>query len=717
MPLFYRKPMKPPTFKDVPIIPEPYWLRPDYLPHLEQAQSFHNLTWLNPKVLPMQRPTLAFDVEVYPNYFMVGFRDVNSGEAYFVETLDQLNNQEIQQLVGIFVNCVGVGFNSIKYDVPMLSLALGGCTTEQIFTASSKLINDDIPWKEIRRELPHREPPFLPQQHIDLREVAPLHGSLKVYSGRLHCPRIQDLPFPPDTPLTREQIQCVRYYNLASDLPATSWLYHALKPQLEIRKKMMQRVGIDLQSKSDAQIAEAYIRAELQRRNVEPRVPAIPPGTGFRYKPPAWMAFQTETMNNVFQTVLNANFIVAESGSVTMPQELSDLKVEIGSGVYRMGIGGLHSSETSVVNRTDDEGFLVDKDVTSYYPSIIINNELYPEHLGPVFLEIFRELRDNRVHAKATKDGDTAQTLKIVINGTFGKLGSKYSIFYSPNLLIQVTVTGQLSLLMLIERLELDGIKVVSANTDGVVIKCPHDKGDLLETRINQWEAITGFEMESTLYDAVYSRDVNNYIAVKPDGKVKLKGAYANPWGDEKNPAGWLQKNPTGTICIEAVVDYLRDKKSLESTIRGCQRLDKFLFVRTVKGGGVKVGDRLPPPHSSKEELVLKAGWIPHCGMWRRDYDKLGLETVTLDYAYAVAKHNISAILQSEYIGKTVRWYYAKDTDGCIVYAENGNKVPKSDGAKPCLDLPDVFPSDVDYNWYINEAKSILKDIGVEYES
>lgn len=713
--------MKPPTFKDVPIIPEPYWLRKDYLPHLQQAQSFENISWMNPASMVgesagLNPPKIVFDVEVYPNYFMVGFRDVDSGGTYFIETLDRFTKDEVGQLAAILRFVSPVGFNSIKYDMPMLALAMGYRSTEEIFTASSKLINDDVPWRDILSEYGCVLPEVRKNAHIDLREVAPLHGSLKVYSGRLHCARIQDLPFPPDTELTREQIQCVRYYNLCSDLPATAALYNALKPQLEIRKNMTQRVGIDLQSKSDAQIAEAYIRTELKRRGVEPAIPSIAPVTGFRYKAPDWMRFQTETMNNVFQTVLNANFIVAESGSVTMPQELSDLKVEIGSGVYRMGIGGLHSSETSIVNRTDEEGFLVDKDVTSYYPSIIINNELYPEHLGRTFLEIFRDITNERIQAKANKDTATANTLKIVINGTFGKLGSKYSIFYSPNLLIQVTVTGQLSLLMLIEHLELNGIKVVSANTDGIVIKCPHHLKDYLEQCVAWWERTTGFQMESTFYDAVYSRDVNNYIAVKPDGKVKLKGAYANPWGDEKNPAGWLQKNPTGTICIEAVVDYLRDKKSLESTIRGCQRLDKFLFVRTVKGGGVKVGDRVPPPHASKEELAEQYGYKPYGGMWRASDDPLGLNTVTLDYAYAVAKHHLSAILRSEYVGKTVRWYYAKYTDGCIVYAENGNKVPKTDGAKPCLDLPHVFPSDVDYEWYINEAKSILKDIGVSYE-
>lgn len=711
MPLFYQKPMKPPAFKDEPVAPYPHWLQPDYLPHLEQAKSYAGIGWISEQEYNTDSQTLVFDIEVYPNYFMVGFANVDTGNLIFVETYDRLSSEQVSFIHKTLRKHKCVGFNSIKYDMPMLAIALSGYSTSEIFSASKGLIVDDLPVSEILSQYKSVLPKC--RHHIDLREVAPLHGSLKVYSGRLHCDRIQDLPFPPETCLTADQIACVRYYNLASDLPATRELYNALTPQIELREKMSKTIGVELCSKSDAQIAEAVIRHELKKLGIEAKVPVIEPGTGYRYKPPTWMRFQTEAMQYVFDTVLASDFIVGESGSIRMPDTLSELKVEIGSGVYRMGIGGLHSSETSIINRTDEEGFLVDKDVTSYYPFIILNNDLYPEHLGPQFLTVFRDIVERRVKAKKAGDNVTANSLKIVINGTFGKLGSKYSIIYSPNLLIQVTITGQLSLLMLIEHLEKNGIRVASANTDGIVIKCPHHLKEYLEQCVAWWEATTGFTMESTFYNAVYSRDVNNYIAVKTDGKVKLKGAYANPWGDQGNRAGWLQKNPTGIICIEAVQAYITEGKPVDVTIRNCQDIDKFVFVRTVKGGGVKVGDRIPPPHNSKEELVRQLGYTPHWHKWRSPDDALGVNTVTLDYAYELAKHKLSAIMQSAYVGKTVRWYYATGTDGCIVYAENGNKVPKTDGAKPCLDLPAVFPADVDYQWYIDEAKSILNDIGV----
>ncbi len=116
---------------------------------------------------------------------------------------------------------------------------------------------------------------------------------------------------------------------------------------------------------------------------------------------------------------------------------------------------------------------------------------------------------------------------KIFLNGTFGKTGSPYSILFAPEMLIQTTITGQLSLLMLIEWHEYYGIPVVSANTDGIVIKCPRDKVYISEHLIKEWEKTTGLEMETVEYRGIYSRDVNSYFAVKSDGEVKRKGEYS----------------------------------------------------------------------------------------------------------------------------------------------------------------------------------------------
>jgi hypothetical protein len=298
---------------------------------------------------------------------------------------------------------------------------------------------------------------------------------------------------------------------------------------------------------------------------------------------------------------------------------------------------------------------LLDKDVTSYYPFIILNLELAPQHLGDPFLTVYRSIVNRRIEAKRAGNKSAAESLKIVVNGTFGKLGNMHSIIYSPDLLIQVTLTGQLTLLLLIERLELAGIHVVSANTDGIVIKCPRHLKERMEAIIKAWEFDTRFETEGSEFQALYSRDVNNYIAIKKDGKIKSKGAYAKP----EYAAERLHKNPTAQICLDAVLDYLTKGAPLDATIRFCTDMAKFVSVRTVRGGAAR---------------VQPAG--------------------------------------NEYIGRTIRWYYATEVEGELVYVMSGNKVPRSDGARELMVLPDTLPTDINYDWYIKEAERILIDIG-----
>ena len=163
------------------------------------------------------------------------------------------------------------------------------------------------------------------------------------------------------------------------------------------------------------------------------------------------------------------------------------------------------------------------------------------------------------------------------------------------------------------------------------------------------WELDTSYELERSDYRSLHSRDVNNYIAVKHNGATKRKGAFSQ--------AG-LMKNPQFEIVSDAVSEHLADNADFKDVIRNCRDLNKFVMVRKVTGGAV----------------------------WRE-----------------------------QKLGKAVRFYYSTDVgvDETINYAKNSNKVPQSDGAKPCLDLPDDFPSDVDFERYVGLALMVFKQIGV----
>jgi hypothetical protein len=84
---------------------------------------------------------------------------------------------------------------------------------------------------------------------------------------------------------------------------------------------------------------------------------------------------------------------------------------------------------------------------------------------------------------------------------------------------------------MLIEQMELRGMHVVSANTDGFVTKVPRDRRWQFNATCFDWELRTGFNTEETEYQSLHSRDINNYVALANDNgkiKVKTKGTFAS---------------------------------------------------------------------------------------------------------------------------------------------------------------------------------------------
>jgi len=590
---------------------------------------------------------LMVDVECYPNYFLALFlRSDGKHKAFEKYDGHPLPREQMADLM-MASDVELVSFNGNNYDILMCRLAIAGAANDELKEASDDIITNNLrPWQFYRKyELLEKN-----FNHVDLIEVAPGQVGLKIYGGRLHSKRLQDLPYPPDEVLTREQMVEVKTY-CKNDVHVTRELAEFLKQQVDLRRSMSEQYGVDLRSKSDAQIAEAVLKAEYKRL-----VGEDPPKTeirygSFKYEPPAYIRFQTDQLKQSLETIRAADMVIQKTGHVKMPPEIEKMVIEIGGSRYKIGIGGLHSQESSVAHFSDDENVIIDRDVASYYPNLMLNMGMSPPSFGEQFTPVYRAILERRLAAKAAGDSVTADALKIVLNGTFGKTSNKYSLLYSPKMMIRTTLTGQLSLLMLIEMVEIYGIPVVSANTDGVVMKCPRDKEPVLNKIISKWEKLTNLETEETRYSALYSRDVNNYIAIKEDGKVKAKGVYV----ESTHSRPGIAKNPQNEICSLAAIEYLKSGKSIKETLLECRDIRKFLTLRTVNGGAFKP-----------------------------DYD----------------------------LGKVIRWYYAKGELGTIHYLTNGNKVPRSRGAKPLMDLPEEFPTDIDYKWYAKECVEILMDIG-----
>jgi len=634
----------------------------------------------------MTHDVSVFDTECYPNYFAY---KSDTGEKFVLTPTTPLDIAGLRRAMSRYTL---VSFNGLHYDIPIISLALQGHDNATLKAASDQIIVGKAqPW-DITRDLLEW------CDHIDMIEVAPGQSSLKMYMAKMHSHKLQDLPFDPSTPLEWWQIVLLDMYH-DNDLRGTRELYDMFQTQLELRKDMTAEHGVDLRSKSDAQISEAVMK-QLLPFKVER--PYIAPGTQFQYQPPEWLRFQHLPLLDL----LNRNvFTIAMSGSVDMPDELANTIIRIGSSAYKMGIGGLHSTESQVVWVADDEYELTDHDVRGYYPEIMIKLNICPPQIGQLFMTNFAGWKRGRDVNKAKADDASlpkaertvykkkANSQKTLTNGTFGKLWSMWSIYYYPQGGIQVTITGQAALLMLIEMLELSGIQVVSANTDGIVLRTRRKMAWLRDQIIAWWESSTAFETERTDYRLLASRDVNSYVAVKPDGSVKLKGAYAPP---EPGPSGW--PNPTGQVCVDAVVAYLAHGTPLHDTIHACTDVRQFIYVRQVKGGGSYLPTALPPKTTT---LVAM-----------RAHGATGATNDELRASYATLRDRTLA--KAQYLGKAVRWYYAADSTGCII-TPAGGLVARTEGCAPMMELTDTLPSDIDREWYVREAVSLLADLGITY--
>lgn len=518
----------------------------------------------------------VIDIEVYSNYFLFAAKCLDTGRITTIEMRDG-DTLDKRGIIDILSNQTTISFNGLNYDLPLIwfALKMKTITTQMLKEMSDDIILGKLPGQRVMHN--RGLPPMPDWDHIDLIEVAPGQSSLKIYGARLGAQTLQDLPYSPADILTPEQCEKLKAYCI-NDLVLTEMLYRRLEKQIALRATMGGVYGMDLRSKSDAQIAEAVIVSELK---IDRNKRSGAPDTVF-YLDPKIIRFDTPELKIIFDLLLTERFKIAGNGAVTLPDWHKSQKIRIGHTDYQMGIGGLHSCEKNQVLRADKRMMLADFDVASYYPSIMLQQRLSPKSLGAKFLRVYQSLVDRRLHAKRSGDKTTADTLKICVNGSFGKLGSKYSALYSPDLMVQVTITGQLALLMLIERLERAGVRVASANTDGIVIYTDRANDDLVENIAFDWVLDTSFELERTDYRLIASRDVNNYFAVKTDESVKRKGCFTE---------SGIAKNPDREIVYNAVCEYFANGTPVQQTIEGCTYLNQFVMVRTVKGGALFKGD------------------------------------------------------------------------------------------------------------------------------
>ena len=646
-----------------------------------------------------KKEPVVFDLELLGSgeniSFLFAAKHLPSGKTIKVWGEDQLGLDRVQGMLNN-PNYVWVSFNGIRFDAPVLAAVLGGRSLSEVKRMANDIIEQNKPaWMSYRDYL--LEP--LGFDHIDLIEVAPgVMVNLKLYSARMGMKSLIDLPYHHDTKLTTEQREVVATY-CENDLAVTETLWNNLQEAIELREHMTETYRIDLRSKSDAQMAEAIVAKELGIRTAAAKPPAI-----VRYKAPPFIQLKNMILIEMLERVQRHEFKVdSKTGSVELPPFMLD-PILLGKGRYQMGIGGLHSQHDKVQHwKATPEMEISDFDVGSFYPNIMVNAGVIPRSLGLAFVTLFRGIIAERMKAKREGRTIIANSMKIMLNGTFGKLGSMFSKVYSPDLLIAVTLTGQFYLLGLIELIIENGGHIISANTDGVCISATPADMVVIRDVVAMYGWLTNFEFEETRYKTIAIKDVNNYLAIQTNGKVKAKGIYAK--------AG-LQKNPTNEVCTLAAQAYLATGRSVESFIREHLTLENFADFtqsRSVTGGAI---------HYSEVKMVddwfpvTDAAGQPIRGQWYRDAWVITGKT-RQPYKRVSRPAAVETGTNPVVLGRVARWYYCTDPKKSIHRIQNDNLVPKSEGAQACMVLPDAIPADLDIQRYIDETKTNLRNMGV----
>jgi len=543
----------------------------------------------------------VYDVEVFPNLFTATFINVETNEKHVFGVFgDKDGRAKLREFLDRPITLIG--FNNLSYDGPVLYAICEKLRKEKVdkalselFNLSQKLIDDRNRDPDIRSL---RYPRGIKYKQVDLMKILNFGGrvGLKQVAVNLKWHRIQDLPLPYDHKVAQEEIKTILDYNL-NDVMITLALYKSiLHDKIAVREEVGKVYGVDVTNSSDSNMANVllekfYFQAlrdkgltfdvdqlrQMRTKRQEIVVKdCIPDNVNF--KTPQLITLKNDLTNMVLRDSTTGEFSIDDNdNNDESPSRFSFKKsIRIGNKTYDLGVGGIHSRDDAGKFVSDDDYTIRDCDVGSFYPNIILNNKLIPEHINPVFLDILRRITKDRLAAKKAGEKAKSEGLKITINSIFGKMGSDTFWLEDMHQFLSVTISGQLYLLMLIEAIETAGIEVISANTDGIISKIPRVKEDEYYTICKDWEKSTGFGLEFTDYKLYVRSDVNNYITLKPDGDSKQKGRYVQKIDLSKG-----YKHPVVQKCVYA---YYLHGAPVEDTLGDCRDILDYCISPKIGG-------------------------------------------------------------------------------------------------------------------------------------
>lgn len=470
----------------------------------------------------------VYDIEVFRNVFHCTLLNTETEELIKFECSIRKNN--IEEMCKFFKqDTYFVGYNNIHYDNPIINYCIeyfsnSKYTYDKICLSIFNLSNiitqdkDNIDrwkrWKYANN--------FLTVDLLTMLYSKALRVSLKEMQVTMMYKNVQEFNQDWNSNLAENNIDSMIEYNI-NDVISTYELLKRCEKDIQLRLNIEDQYHIHCLSKDGVNIGMQILAEEYINK------------TGISWDILKNMRSPADIidLNEIILPIIKYNTPILQD----LLNEMKQLKVSPGRKGYEkqfllenliisVGVGGIHSiNEPEIIIPNEDE-LLIDLDVASLYPSMLLNFNFYPRHLGKEFKEIYQEIKDRRLYAKKIGDTVTNETLKLALNGLSGNLQNEFSWCYDPKSVMGIRINGQLLLLMLTEKLIAIGAKPIQLNTDGIFCKIPKNNYELAKQICKEWESLTGLILEEDRFKSFYQLAINDYFGVFENGKIKEKGCF-----------------------------------------------------------------------------------------------------------------------------------------------------------------------------------------------
>ena len=564
-----------------------------------------------------QTKALVFDLEIFPNLTMfVGKRKSNGETITYINHNNSVLQGSLEEVRATVKQSILVGFNSHGYDDRILGALLKGASNEDLYAKSSLAI------RERSRPIPLNSGQALGSIDVThLLKIGQRYPSLKAIGSILHYPVVGDLPLDPDAPVSTDNVATLLSY-CQHDVEITDRILEDLRPRYQMRRVLEGEFDIfDAMNKGDSRLGEEVLlnrygklanitEEELRAQSFENKKVVE-----YRYDSPTNLKTAAESSQEVSEIIESLEGHVYrvvpkdldERGQLKKSHHhLNRVNAELFVGGRYVSIkqGGLHTidvtTDNSALVKPKAGQRLIELDVASMYPSIILENGIAPRHFNSEkFLTAYRGLVQSRLEAKGKGDDAKADGLKISINAVYGKLASPFSALYDPKAQTEVTNTGQIAIALLMSWVHEAGHQVVTANTDSVTAIV---NGDVTAI-VDRWETATGLTLEETEFDWILLDNVSDRAMKVKGAGMKYKGKFSL--------APSLTKKLNAAIVPKAVVNFVLKGESVSDYINRQDDIREFLTsvntdkreVKTVGAEKLQKNSRLY--HSTNGSPIL----------------------------------------------------------------------------------------------------------------